>query len=151
MKAFFFDSSALVKRYVDEVGSEKVTRLLRATGNRAVLSRFTQLEVTAAIVRRACLGSPGKAAPQVSLAVVDEEFREMFHVIEVGEETIASAIKAATRHALRAADALQLACALSALSGVPNPSEFVFVCADAELNAAAQAENMCIMNPCDEG
>jgi hypothetical protein len=57
----------------------------------------------------------------------------------------------ATRHALRAADALQLASALSALGGVPDASEFFFVCADTELNTAARAENLSVVNPCHDG
>ena len=52
-EAYFLDSSALVKRYVQEDGTAWVRRLTRRTGrNRIDLARITPVEVTAAVARR---------------------------------------------------------------------------------------------------
>jgi predicted nucleic acid-binding protein len=52
-EAYFLDSSALVKRYVQEDGTAWVRRWTRRTrGNRIYLARITPVEVTAAVARR---------------------------------------------------------------------------------------------------
>ena len=58
----FLDSSALVKRYVDEPGSARVLRLADASaGNQIYIAHTTIVEVTAAIARRARGGSIASA------------------------------------------------------------------------------------------
>ncbi len=53
MAVYFFDSSALVKRYVQEVGTAWVRRLTRQdASNYIYLARITVVEVTSAIARR---------------------------------------------------------------------------------------------------
>jgi predicted nucleic acid-binding protein len=51
-EAYFLDSSALVKRYVEEDGTAWVRRLTRRNGhNRIYLTRITPVEVTSSIIR----------------------------------------------------------------------------------------------------
>ncbi len=46
MSAYFFDSSAIVKRYVNETGSTFVENLSNLkSGNLVLLARITQVEV----------------------------------------------------------------------------------------------------------
>jgi hypothetical protein len=53
MPAYFFDSSALVKRFAREQGSAFVLSLLRpSTKNRLYAARITEVEVCAALSRR---------------------------------------------------------------------------------------------------
>jgi predicted nucleic acid-binding protein len=52
MRKYFLDSSALVKRYQYEVGSDRLADIL-VDADRLAVSRLAQLEVSAAIVRRA--------------------------------------------------------------------------------------------------
>lgn len=53
MPAYFFDSSALVKRFARERGSAFVLRLLRPSSkNRLYAARITEVEVCAALARR---------------------------------------------------------------------------------------------------
>ena len=53
MAAYFVDSSALVKRYVQEAGTRRVRSLTRRNPlNRIYLARITAVEVTAAVARR---------------------------------------------------------------------------------------------------
>ncbi|MGI8668756.1 MAG: type II toxin-antitoxin system VapC family toxin [Aridibacter sp.] len=53
MAEYFFDSSAIVKRYVNEVGSNFVDNLADTkNGNIILLARITRVEVAAALARR---------------------------------------------------------------------------------------------------
>ncbi len=53
MAAYFFDSSALVKRYATESGTEWVKALLSpAAGNRIYVARITEVETVAALARK---------------------------------------------------------------------------------------------------
>ena len=53
MAHYFFDSSALVKRYVHEDGTAWVRRLTRrSAGRRIYLARITNVEVASAVARR---------------------------------------------------------------------------------------------------
>ena len=52
VKAYFFDSSALVKRYVAEIGSTWIESLIDPqTGNRLIIARITWVEVLSALAR----------------------------------------------------------------------------------------------------
>lgn len=53
MAVYFFDSSALVKRFARETGTAWVINLFKpASGNRIYIARITYVEVVSAIVRR---------------------------------------------------------------------------------------------------
>lgn len=52
MVPYFFDTSALVKRYAKEVGTAWVFSLVRpAAGNRLYLVRITGVELVSALIR----------------------------------------------------------------------------------------------------
>jgi predicted nucleic acid-binding protein len=58
MAAYFFDSSALVKRYVREPGTTWVIQLLDPTaGNKIHVARITGAEVVSAITRNGVAGN----------------------------------------------------------------------------------------------
>lgn len=53
MTAYFFDSSAIVKRYVPEVGSDWIRAIADpAADNLLIISRLTWVEVLSALARR---------------------------------------------------------------------------------------------------
>ncbi len=60
MTAYFFDASALVKRYLREVGSEWVRQLIAHEQPRIFISSLSGPEVLAAIMRK---GRTGEASP----------------------------------------------------------------------------------------
>jgi predicted nucleic acid-binding protein len=67
--AYFVDSSALVKRYVQERGTAWVRSLThRRTGNQILLASITVVEVTAAVARRRAgkTITPAQASPFLS-------------------------------------------------------------------------------------
>ena len=53
MSAFYFDSSALTKRYLTEIGSAWVTNLTDpAAANTIIVAEITRVEVAAALASR---------------------------------------------------------------------------------------------------
>jgi uncharacterized protein len=72
---FFFDSSGIVKRYVNEIGTPWVLSLVApGAGNRVYVARITGVEVVSAVTRRQRNGSltPSEAA------LVLDQFRHDF-------------------------------------------------------------------------
>ena len=75
MAAYFFDSSAIVKRYLSEVGSGWVTNIVNLlAGNEVYLARITFVEVISAVTRKS-RGS-GLSAAGAMKAIAD--FRRDF-------------------------------------------------------------------------
>jgi predicted nucleic acid-binding protein len=145
MPAYFLDSSALVKAYRREAGTDRVTQLL-AGGDPIVVARLAQVEVSSAIVRRGREAGIATADIQAVLAELDRELLNSFDVVELTAAIVARATALTRTHAIRAADAIQLACALSAREAV-TPEQLVLVGSDVELNGAAGAEGLAVLDP----
>lgn len=149
MTDFFFDSSALVKRYIDEVGSAWVAAMVDlATGNRIFVAEFAAVEITAAIARRTRVGYSA-AAVNTLFANLQHDLDDEYFDLEVTSATLQEAQALARKHFLRGYDAVQLAVALGfnreqLAAGLPSVT---LVSADAELLAAAQVEGLIVENP----
>ena len=150
MSAYFFDSSALVKRYVRETGTVWVTDILNApTRNQIYVARITGVEVTSAITRRARSGSLLRDDASAALSLFQYEFSNDFTITEIIPSLINRAMQLAESHALRGYDAVQLGATTelhrsrSALSLSP----LTLISADQELNAAALAEGIDVDDP----
>lgn len=146
MAQYFLDSSALLKRYRRESGSAWVLDL-SVVSDRLVVSRLAQVEITAAIVRRGKQSSQSRSTIMSALATLETDMAKVYQVVEFSDALIARAIQLAKAHALRAADAIQLACALESRPEPATAAEFYLVSADDELNAAALAEGLQVENP----
>lgn len=150
MAGFFFDSSAIVKRYVNEIGSNFVEGLTDLkSGNIILLARITRVEVTAAIARRLKNNSLTTADAQNALAIFQHDLTNNYYTVEITPVLLSSAMSLATKHALRGYDAVQLAAALEAneeriINSLP---PLTLVSADKELNNAAQTEGLNVENP----
>jgi predicted nucleic acid-binding protein len=150
LPGYFVDSSAIVKRYVKEVGSVWLSNLVDpAVGNDIYLARITSVEVISALTRRAKGGTitPADAAAAISLFKVD--LSHDFEIVEITSVLVGRAIILAETPGLRGYDAVQLAAALEVNSvivtnGLP---PLTLISADAELNAAAQAEGIATDDP----
>ena len=150
MSAYFFESSAYVKRFASEHGSRFVLDLLRPSAkNRLYAARITEVEVCAALIRR----QKGKtlSADQTVRALrrLRREFPLRFTHIAINEAVIVEALRLAKTYSLRGYDAVQLAAALEA-NGERMKRGLVpltLVSADTELNDAAQPEGLTVENP----
>jgi predicted nucleic acid-binding protein len=148
--AYFFDSSAIVKRYLIEVGSAWVFSIADlAAGNEIYLARITFVEVISAVTRKS-RGS-GLSATGAMKAIADfrHDFANEYSLIELTPTLIERASDLAETHALRAYDAVQLAAALQidAERKSAGASPITLVSADGALNTAALAEGLAVDDP----
>ena len=137
----YFDSSALVKRYVDEPHSEEVAHLMDETlaiGTSAI----SRVEVGAALARaaRENASTPkGRAEPRSS----SQKTGRTLARVPVTDRLLTRAEDLAWKHGLRAYDAVQLAAALVCEETITALDESVlFACFDGELTAAANDEGL---------
>lgn len=149
MPVYLFDSSALVKRYVREVGSVWVDSLLHpAAGNEIHIVRIAAVEVTAALTRRSRGGGLTPILATSAIARFRRDLTTTFRIVEITPALIADAMDLSERHGLRGYDAVQLAGALHvAAGGLTTGSPVTLVSADTELNAAAFTEGLQVDDP----
>jgi uncharacterized protein len=149
---YFCDSSAVVKRYVNEAGSNFIDNIVHLkSGNIILLARITRVEVAAAIARRLKNGSITPDDAQNALAMFQHDLTNNYFTIEITPILLSLSMSLATVYALRGYDAVQLAAALEAnveriAHGLP---ALTFVSADTELNTAAYVEGLKVENPND--
>jgi predicted nucleic acid-binding protein len=147
----YFDSSALVKRFVNEPGAAWVTQCLDpASGNRIHVARITGVEVVSALTRHARHGILSALELATALAEFRREFASVYRQVPISSALIDAAMHVAEVHALRGYDAVQLAAALRILRQRRARSvsaSVTLVSADAALNAAALTEGLAVDDP----
>lgn len=147
---FFWDTSAIVKRYFAERGSEAVNRLFGVEQGRHFASQLVRAEVTSAIVRRT-------EEAQTARRLLDDFLHDLIVQVDLlglDDGLVDAGVDLIGRHRLRGCDSLHLAAALRIYTelnrDLPDDEpaiNLVFVCADDDLNAAAVAEGLTIDNP----
>jgi len=150
MATYFFDSSALAKRYVTETGTAWVQSLTGpASGNGVYVARITLVELVSAISRRKRNGDLTPAAAAAALSDVRADFASDYQVIEVTAALVAQAETLAEKHTLRGYDAVQLAAAIqvNAAYVAGGQTTVTLVSADLELNGAAASEGLGVDDP----
>lgn len=147
---YFLDSSALVKRYVLEVGTPWVRAITRRNPSTVIyIARIITVEVRCAIARR----RKGKLIPPRRASSLLHRFRQhlagRYAIAQVTPALLDDAARLGVKHALRAYDAVQLAVALEVnrfhQAGGSGP--ITLVSADRELNDAATAEGLAVDDP----
>jgi len=144
---YYLDSSALVKRYVAESGSARITELVEGEGNIAV-SWLALPETLAAVARRAKGGSIS-AEDLASIKAQLHRDLQRFTIVEVSGAPVERIETLIDRHALRGADSIHLATALWLKKVTKTP--VVFVASDHELLTAAHAERLKTLDPSEGG
>ena len=150
MAAYFLESSALVKKYIRERGSDLVAGLIAGeTGEGVYISRLATVEVTSALARLARGGSLSETELAAALATFRRDVESVFWVVPVTPSLLDRAAALAELHALRAYDAVQLAAVLrvNAQRQAREASEVTFVSSDKELNEAAMSEGVQVLDP----
>jgi predicted nucleic acid-binding protein len=133
----YFDASALVKRYVREPGTARVTRLI-ASGAPAT-SRLSEVEVASAVGRRAREGAFSVTERDRALAALERDLAAIL-VVELTPDITARARALLLRHELRAGDAIQLASCLYLQEQFGE--EVPFIAFDERLTGAARGEGL---------
>ena len=150
MSIYYMDASAVVKRYVNEVGSDWVRAAVAPDSSPLLFtSRMTLAEVISAFARRLREGS--LTAPEFGLArdIFRGDCLKEYQVMPPTVAVVELACILLERYPLRAYDATHLATALTAqqfLASQNYPS-LVFLSADDRLIRAASAEGLVAENP----
>jgi predicted nucleic acid-binding protein len=137
----YWDASALVPLLVSEAQTEPMRAIL-AEDTRIATWVWTSVEITSAIERRARSGNLDRAQRRAALrglgqfAATWDEVSDALAVRQLATPLLA-------RHALRAADAAQLASAI--LLSREIGSNITFVCLDARLADAAEREGLSLV------
>ena len=146
---YFFDSSALIKLYHPELGSQRVAAMFEEADRRIVISRLAGVELHSALALKTRAGHLDRersaalrirflndvASGAISLVAVSE-----FHY-PVAERLI---IRYGDRQSLRTLDALQLAVALQVQLRIGVET---VVAADKVLCEVATLEGFAVLNP----
>ena len=148
MNVYFVDTSALAKRYLDEAGSSWTLGWVEPpAGNIVVVSEMASIEMFSLFARRereAKLTSVNAAALRIDFLLhVEQEYLTVL----LDSATVRQAQTLVTTYSLRTLDAIQLACALQAVSTLG--TSMTFVSADNNPLAAARAKGFVIDNPLD--
>ena len=145
MKAWFADTSALLKRYVKEPGSDWLRgELIR---HEVMIAHLTPVELVAALGRRYQMGSISQFAFfQARQAFLSHYNTGKYRTVDWQKPIFDEAMRLTFRQGLRAYDAVQLASALVASAGLDR-NRFTFLTADTALEKVAQAEGLTTDNP----
>ena len=142
MALYYVDTSALVKRYHLEQGSDRIDRLFADANAGLVMAGFALTELTSALDRKCQEGLlTGEGLTQV-LAVVARDVLAEFWLVELDRAHVRLSQSLILSHHLRTLDALHLAVIVSIKDLHP-----VLVSADARLLQAAGKEGIELLNP----
>jgi uncharacterized protein len=134
----YFDTSALVKRFVDEPGSRRVAALI-ASQRRIATSKIAYAELHAALARK--LREPKLTLP--AYRRISGRFDLDWHAyvrVELGDAVLGLTRDLVRRHPLRGFDAIHLAAAIRLQDQLNETIQFVV--ADQLLLQAAQREGL---------
>ena len=113
MAAYFFDSSATVKRFAKEKGTNFVLDVMRPSAKNLIYAaRITEVEVCAALSRRRKGKTLTADYATKAIARWQRVFDRNIFQVKLTDAIFREAVRLADIHALRGYDSVQLACAL---------------------------------------
>jgi uncharacterized protein len=116
---FFADTSALVKRYVEEIGSGYIRTLIETPDTIFYQTFLTPLEISSAFFRRQRMKDLSLEEVLLALQTYKDHSHREYIIVPYSEALINTAEDLLTRHPLRTLDAIQLAAALTLRSTFP--------------------------------
>jgi predicted nucleic acid-binding protein len=145
MKIWYADTSALVKRYVREQGSDWFRR--EVIKNPVIISQLTPIEITAALGRRFHQGAISKFAYYQAHRMFLLHLRDgKYQIVDLDQRIVDESMRLTFRQGLRAYDAVHLATAI-VVSASRDRSRFVFLTSDTTLEAVCVTEGFNTDNP----
>ncbi len=154
MDVHYFDTSAIVKYYLPEVGSSWIIDLVDEMDNEAwhnavVFSKISIVEGAAAIAKRRRMGQITVAQQERFVGLFLKDCANRFLSWDVDDEVVGLATDLTQRHPLRGYDAVHLATALTLNRALVENGllPLTFVAADDVLCKAAKKEKLTVENP----
>lgn len=145
MAVYFLDTSAVVKIYVEENGSDWLQGITTPSpDDHFVIARITEVEFTSAITRRRILASITGDEAAAALSEFRHGVSQFYRILEITTDLLHRAVSIAERHGLRAYDAVQLAGALTVSTLYP---ALVMISSDRVLNNVAALEGLSVDDP----
>lgn len=150
MATFYWDTSALVKRYAQETGTVWVrTKTNPIINNEIYTVRITGVEMIAALFRKVKTRQISQYDADLFAYNFRLDWQQQYQIIEVTVRVSELAMNLAEKHGLRGYDSVHLAAALviQEMRKTMNLPALTFVSADEEQNQAAKNEGLFIENP----
>jgi uncharacterized protein len=147
---YYLDSSAIVKIYIDESGSEWMRRLrFRSQRGEIVICELSGAEVFAALHRRFRSGDISQDSLRNACKSFQDDFEKFYVSLSVTKTVVDAGMRLIQKYPLRGYDSIQLARATSLLNRLQqlNGEFLYFLSADKILNEAAQSEGLTVINP----
>ena len=150
MPVYYLDTSAILKRYRNEPGTEAIDRLFDSPqpDSQFYISFLTILELTSSILRLVKGGQLTQNLADNMLARFQEDTQDTLRILPLTDAILNGAVAVVEQHQLRSADAIHLATASSIFSLAPE-AEAILVSSDRELLAAAANSGMGVLDPQD--
>jgi len=147
---YYLDTSALVKRYIQEAGTTWLIDITDPVANHDLyIVRITGPEMIAAFFRKVRMQEMTNADASRATANFKTDFANQYQIVEITSDLADRAMNLAQQYGLRGYDAVQLAAA-SELHTVRNSMglpPLTFISADNNLNTAARADGMMTEDP----
>ena len=150
MTTYYVDTSALVKRYIDEPGSDWIrTTLSQFPPPSVILVNLAIVEMTSALARR----RRESLLTSAEYTQIQDAFRSdclnEYRIVTAVDRIIDEANRLLERYPLRAYDAVHLATAVVTNRHLlaEGLAPVVFLSADERLNDAASAEQIAVHDP----
>lgn len=132
----FFDTSAFVKRYVNEVGSKEVAEIC-GQADELALSLICLPEMISALNRLIREGKLDKTVYQQTKHLIENDLKDI-EICDLSQAVIVCAIECLEKYTLRSLDAFHVACAI-------NVQADMFVSSDKRQIEAAKKEGLKVL------
>lgn len=140
MVVYYWDTSALLKKYIDEVASSRVKETLSEEKNKVLTAKFTEIEIYSAVERLKKMKQLQSPDYRRIFHDIEKDFlRGVWSIISVCDQHIEKAKKILRQRSLRVGDSIQLA---TALLSAKQFSNITFCSADHKLLEAARLEGL---------
>jgi len=141
-KFYYLDSSALVKRYVEEPGSQGVRALVVKDGW-FFISKVAYAEILMTLRRKSAEGTLTDDEFSKCLDALDKDW-QAFYIVEFSDEVIKTLTEQVLEY-LRVLDAIHLASALWLREALA--PDMVFVCSDRKLKGKVRQHSFVSLDP----
>lgn len=139
-RMLFFDTSALIKRYIAEPGTRKVNELFE-TAKGIIISSLTKIETHSTLRRLFNIKVLSGEQFKKLEANVIHDFKN-FTILSFNPEIEEKAIELIGKYQLKTLDSIRLASCLSCRSEIRS-----FIVSDGKLKFAAEAEGLEVIDP----
>ncbi len=148
MTVYYFDSSAVVKLYIPESGSQVVDSIFRDGSCNIVFAKIGVVEVAAAIFKHRRMGHLTSAQSRLLCGRFITDCEERFTLLGLDDEIVRLGVELVERHPLRGYDAVHLATAIELNEAIRREGfpPLTFVSADRLLNRAAEQEGLMVLD-----